>query len=159
MDESKPDSRPESLDDVLAHFGIPGMKWGHRTTTPSAVAVKETPGKKVKASGGKGQPASADAIATAISKQMAKKSTTDSLSNKELQAMITRMNLEQQYSRLRTDPGGIGKKFVGSLLSSVGKQQATKYVNDSASTKIASVATKKAAKAAQVATGLKLAMG
>lgn len=144
MDESKSDSGPESLDEVLAHFGIPGMKWGRHSTTPTAVSVKERPGKKVKASGGQRQPASADAIATAVSKQTAKKSTTDALSNKDLQAMVTRMNLEQQYSKLKYSNApvnalGVGAKFAGSILKDAGKQQATKIVANKMGEGIASM--------------------
>jgi hypothetical protein len=140
MDESESTARgTKSLDEVLAHFGVPGMHWGRVksdegvSSGPTAVATKLRPGKKVKTSGGKGQPASADAIATAISKQTAHKSSTDALSNKELQAMVTRMNLEQQYSKLKygnapTNAVGVGVKFAGSILKDAGKQQATKIV-------------------------------
>lgn len=137
MDESESNSavRSDSVDEILTHFGKMGMRWGVRSATPTAVSVQERPGKKVKTSGGKGQAASADAITTAVSKQIAKKSSLDSLSNKELQAMVTRMNLEQQYSKLKysnapTNALGVGMKFAGSILKEAGKQQVSKLVSN-----------------------------
>lgn len=107
-------------EDFLQHYGVKGMKWGVRRSTdsgPSAVEVRTRPGRRVKTSGGKRHPASEDAIRVAKTRQLAKKSTTDSLSNKELQELINRMNLEQQYKRLN---GGStlerGTKMVKTLI-------------------------------------------
>lgn len=49
---------------------------------------------------------------------MAKASTTDSLSNKELQALVNRMNLEQNYARLKKqeDRRTRGKRAVGNVI-------------------------------------------
>lgn len=90
--------------DVQQH-GILGMKWGRRKmrdTTPAGEtkAVQPAPGKKVVAKGGRKLPASEDAVKTAVFKQKAKNSTTDSLSTAELKALVTRMQLEKQYSDL-----------------------------------------------------------
>src|SRR6478609_8651527 len=106
----------------LAHFGVLGMKWG-RSKGAQAVAVKATPGRRVSAKGGKRQSASEDAIAAAIAKQKARKSTTDSLTTKELQNLVTRMNLEKQYSTLSGQSAKVaaGKQIV-SLLLNVGKE-------------------------------------
>jgi hypothetical protein len=106
----------------LEHFGVLGMKWGRRKG-PQAVAVKATPGRRVSAKGGKRQSASEDAISAAVAKQKARKSTTDSLSTKELQNLVTRMNLEQQYSKLSGQSAKVaaGKQIV-SLLLNVGKE-------------------------------------
>lgn len=113
------------VDEMLAHFGVKGMKWGRRMSEgTSSVEVSTTvkPGQKVVAKGGKGQPPHEDAIRVATAKQKAKSSTTDSLSNKELQDLVNRMNLEQQYSRLTKQDGFFeklnkDKKNVDNLLS------------------------------------------
>jgi phage gp16-like protein len=116
MDESKSGSGGSGgvTDVVLAHYGTKGMHWGVRTksqysetTSKSEVAMKERPGKKLRTKGGKELPASADAKKVAVSKQQARKSSTDSLSTKDLQELVNRMNLEQQYSRL--DPNALKK--------------------------------------------------
>ena len=124
----------ESLDDVLAHYGVPGMKWGVRKkraapSGPTPVVPKVVPGKKVKATGGKYHKPAKDAIDAAVARQKAQKSSVDALSNQELQALVKRMNLEQQYSKLRVNRMNPAKKFVVSLLSSVGQQQAQSAAN------------------------------
>ena len=107
MDRSESSLDIRGVDDVLSHYGKKGMHWGvHKTdrSVPTDVVLKTVPGKLVKTSGGKFIPASADAKAAAAGRQMIKKSSIDVLSNKELQAVVTRMNLEQQYSNLKKNP-------------------------------------------------------
>jgi hypothetical protein len=127
----------ETLDQVLAHYGVKGMRWGVRKAEterqqsfrdaanknrkgPQQVDVKASPGKRVKTSGGKGYSPSDDAVKTAVSRQKAKKSTVESLSNDELQAAVRRMQLEQQFVQLsgsrKTGPLSAGKSFVKELL-------------------------------------------
>lgn len=72
----------ETLDEVLAHHGIKGMKWGVRRKNPS------------------GEPPSEDAAKANASRAKAKTSSTDVLSDEELRKLVNRMNLEQQYADL-----------------------------------------------------------
>jgi hypothetical protein len=128
----------KGLDKILSHYGIKGMKWGVvRPIGPTGVVVTSTPGKKVKTSGGTGQPASDDAVKTAALRQRAKKSTTDSLSNKELQDLVTRMNLERQYSTLAPKtPKQQVAKFLTDTLLGIGKQEVSKLAASAASQQI-----------------------
>jgi hypothetical protein len=96
----------EEVEDFLAHFGVKGMRWGARKTSgsggeggPSEVHVVKR-GKVLKTTGGKKLEPADDAVRAAVSKQKAKKSGTQALSNKEFQDMVTRMNMEQQYTKL-----------------------------------------------------------
>lgn len=133
MDESKSGSGGSGgvTDVVLAHYGKKGMRWGVRqqskysdTTSKSDVAMKERPGKKLRTKGGKELPASADAKKIAVSKQQARKSSTDSLSTKDLQELVNRMNLEQQYSRLDPNMVKKGAEFA----KKASKDNATKSI-------------------------------
>lgn len=155
MDRSEPGSG-ETLDDMIMHYGVLGMHWGVRKSTESTPVTMKTrrPGKALKTTGGTGHPATADATRHAVAKRTARKSSTDSLSDKELKDLVNRMNMEQQYNRMRSDPGGIGKRFVGKLLGSVGPQQAQKFANSQVDSAFAASKAKKAARAAQVAAGL-----
>ena len=113
------------VENFLAHYGVKGMKWGvRRDKSPTAVEVNARPGRYVKAKGGKYQDVSEDAIKAAVARQKARKSTTDSLSNPELQALVQRMNLEQQYSNLsgNGNRASTGKKVARFLLGQVGDQ-------------------------------------
>lgn len=92
----------------LAHYGIAGMRWGKRK---SSVEVSSVPK----------PPASADAIKTGEFKQRAKAGGTAALNTKELQDLVNRQNLEQQYDRLNPAPVSMGRKLAGELLPSVGK--------------------------------------
>lgn len=110
-------------DNGLAHYGVKGMKWGVRKNRPSAadgpveVRTQTRPGRRVTAKGGEYHSPSEDAVKRAKLGQRAKKSTVDSLSNKELKELVERMNLEQQYSRLNEQNRSIGEKMVRKLLN------------------------------------------
>lgn len=112
MDGPRSGSRTRAnLDDAMAHFGVRGMRWGTRRGHTSS-------------------PASEDSQRATAAGKKAKKST-NSLSNKELQDLVTRMNLERQYSTLSTQGPNMnaGGKFVHEVINSIGKQQAISYGN------------------------------
>lgn len=141
------------------HYGVKGMKWGVRKDERRAArtakkeekahakAVKRNDGlepgtvgssqKKagaaVKAKGGSGVKATSEAFKVAESRQVAKRSGVQALSNKELQEAVTRMNLEMQYNKLTAAQKSPGQKFVEQLLLGAGKQQAQTFVNQQAS--------------------------
>lgn len=124
----------------LAHYGVKGMKWGVRRNRPverTKVRAQAVPGRRLKTTGGTGQKAHPDAVRAAVNKQKAKASTTDSLSDKELKALVNRMNMEQQYSNLA--PKSKKKKtamFVAGFMTGVGKQQATNAANSVAAAQV-----------------------
>lgn len=108
------------FDEVMEHFGVKGMHWGARR----ADRVNAT--------------ASDDARAAGNALAKVKKSGVHTLSNKELQSMVTRMNLEQQFDRLKSPPKGKqAAKFVADILLSVGKQEATKFIAGQAAKQVA----------------------
>jgi hypothetical protein len=90
------------MSNELEHFGTKGMRWGVRkksTGGSSEATVKES-GKKLKVSGGEGHGAHSDAVSAAKAVQKIKKSGIKSLSNQELQAVNSRLGLEQKYSQI-----------------------------------------------------------
>jgi hypothetical protein len=128
-----------TIDEVLVHFGVKGMRWGVRkdrpgTTGGEPVTIRVRAGKRVVTTGGHGHAPSEDALRVADSRQKARKSSTDALSTQELQALVTRMNLERQYSQLKPTPAGqkiakAGAKFAADTLLQAGKKQAAKLLS------------------------------
>jgi hypothetical protein len=119
-------SMSNKIDEFLEHFGIRGMRWGVRNKSKL------------------GSDGSTDFQTARTAAKKAKKGGAKSLSNAELQNLINRMNLEQQYARVVPPSTGAriaksGGKFVGDVLISVGKAQATKLANDQATKLIATI--------------------
>lgn len=104
----------------LLHYGVKGMKWGQhkKSSVPAGetLVTQRKPGQRVKAVGGKSVPAHEDAINKAKNRQIAKKSTTDALSTKELQALVNRLNLEKQYHSLNPGRAKQGQTFIKGLI-------------------------------------------
>jgi hypothetical protein len=99
------------VDDLLTHFGVKGMHWGVR--------------KDRTISGRSEDSARAHELRTRVKKSGG----IHVLTNDELKDLTTRLNLEQQYSKLTTDTVSAGKKFTNDILSNVAKQQAQNFAN------------------------------
>lgn len=117
----------------LAHYGVKGMKWGVRKSDRGAeitkisekqsrresdkqvVVSQRKPGTYVKTKGGNRNLASEDAIKAQASRQRAKRSTTDSLTNAELKQLNERMRLEQEFSKLDKKVKRQGEGFISRL--------------------------------------------
>lgn len=135
-----------NANDILMHYGKLGMKWGKRNSRVApgpTVRLSTQSGKKVKVLGGGHHHApSEDAIKAAIIRQKQKKSTIDSLSNKELQDVVQRMNLEKQYSSLK---GGrsVAGKFINDFINTAGKQSSQTVSNEIFSQRLGAALKKK----------------
>jgi hypothetical protein len=90
------------------------MKWGRRRGS------KPTYNKSVRVAGTPAPRASEDAKKTSGYQAKVKAGGTAALSTKELQELVTRQNLEAQYSRLNPAPVSAGQKIIGSLMPAVG---------------------------------------
>jgi len=112
----------------LWHYGVPGMKWGVRrrsSSSSSSTSTTNTSEDHKKATVALSKPAS-------------------SLSNQEMQELITRMNLEQQYVRLTSQapapvpPTRTAKaaKFVSNLMLEIGREQVTRVAKGQAALKV-----------------------
>lgn len=85
--------RPVGVDNTLSHHGIKGMRWGVRRKLDSG-GSSGSPG------GAPHLPTSEDAARAAEAQRKVKSGGTKVLNTKELQDMVTRMNLERQYSQI-----------------------------------------------------------
>lgn len=106
------------VDTVLKHYGVKGMKWGKHKN-----------------------PASADSARSTAVKTTAKKQGLHTVSNKELQDAIMRMNLEQQFKRLKVNEQSAATRWISSTLLEIGKRE----VQQQLAKKVAGAAIKKAA--------------
>lgn len=123
-------AEPVSYDNYLAHYGVKGMKWGvRRDRDGSKTSVNSSSKGKIKnvdLSDQKRTNAatpSSNATGAAIARQKAKEFSIDSLSNKELQSVVTRMNLETQYKSLTEKAES--QTFKGQV-----KKAGRDYIND-----------------------------
>lgn len=110
------------VEEFLEHHGIKGMRWGVRRSNPSG-----------KSSGSSTGGHSSDAArAVELHSRVKTSGGTHTLSNQELQHLVTRLNLEQQFSRLTTQAkkSNPAAKFIKETLAAVGKQQAAKLAAD-----------------------------
>lgn len=140
----------ELVEDILAHHGVLGMRWGIRRDRSSRVTVgKKRIGKGIKTTGGYGHPAHPDAIRPAKIGQVGKKSGIKALSDEELKTYTSRLNLEQNAKRLTYETANPGRKFVLGLLRQTGKKT-TEDVSGSGALAIKK-GLRRAAKAAAVA--------
>lgn len=106
----------DNTHDFLKHYGIKGMRWGRRRASSddaasSTSSVKATPIEQPKAS--------ADASAVNTYKSRVAAGGIDALSTKELQQLVNRQNLEQQYERLNPAPISKGEKFMSETLPTI----------------------------------------
>lgn len=107
------------LDNILAHYGVKGMKWGQNRRS------KQT------------EPTHSDAAKVdSIKVRVKTQKTTKVLGNQELRDALDRMRLEQEFSKLS---GGLdktrsqkAKTFVAKLLIDTGKQSADQAVKTKA---------------------------
>lgn len=99
-----------ALDDILAHYGVKGMKWGVRRSRQQLESSREA--------------------ATAKStKKKIKSQGLDSLTNDELKTYLERMDLEKRYKKANPDFKDEAGKFIKDTLVQVGKQETAKFLS------------------------------
>lgn len=91
-------------DEFLEHYGVPGMKWGRRKSSGNSAVPR---------------PVSEDYATAKAAKDKKAATGLNSLSNKEIQAVITRTNLERQYKSLNPNVVKRGETYVKTGLGAV----------------------------------------
>jgi hypothetical protein len=120
----RPGPRPHrgaSLDEVLAHFGVRGMRWG------------------VKRKSSTRGPSSPESKQLTVTKTVVRKSGVKAVSNKDLQDAITRMSLEKQFKSLSPTAKQQVGQFIAKTLLGIGKQEASKLASDVAAKQVANL--------------------
>lgn len=98
----------------LEQFGIKGMKWGVRRDNPSAAPS--------------GDAAKSEAAVSKLRKDGIK-----ALTNDELQSVVTRLNLEQNFNKVRPRTATEKTaKFMRDLLLQIGREEFNKAIRDAA---------------------------
>lgn len=91
----------ETVDEFLAHYGVPGMKWGKRKSSSSSSEEKTSSSDHEK-----------------VAQLRAKRPS--EMSNEELRVLTNRMNLEQNYARLNPGKVSQGKAYVAAAIGTAG---------------------------------------
>lgn len=108
----------ETLDEVLEHYGILGMRWGVRRSDEEIARDNQRRMKK-----GKKVTVSTDAAKVSKARSKEKEKGISSLTNQELEMVNRRLNLETQYDRLTADRPkelSTGQKVVRAILPELG---------------------------------------
>ena len=119
----------DAVENVLAHYGKKGMRWGVRNSESSSSAQKSAVARRK----GSTEPIlSTDAKKAANAKAKAKAKGTKALTNNELKILNERIRLEKQLKDLDPNTTAKGKKFVGKhanqIISMTVGAAASKYV-------------------------------
>lgn len=152
------------VEGYLSHFGVKGMTWGVRKDRSSGsekvtVRPSKFPGsKRLVTKGGKGHPATPEAVSSRKVSQVARASGVKALSNKDLEEYNKRLNLEQNFHRLSYEDKNAGQKFIATIMGQ-GRKTLSTASNDVAAHQVRKrlekrglvAVSKKAAKAAAVA--------
>lgn len=90
--------------DILAHYGIKGMKWGIRRTEAQLARAR-------------GSSLSATKKASSKSSSKPKTKSISEMSDEELRARVNRIRLENDYKSLTPKQVSKGKKFVDDFIT------------------------------------------
>lgn len=114
----------EKYNHELYHYGVLGMKWGVRRNRKAASLSTSNTKPKTK------RIPSEDHLQA----QQLKKKKLYEMSNKELETLTRRMQLEQNYKNLNRQQISKGQKFVTDILTEVGKETAKNIVKNGVKT-------------------------
>lgn len=116
----------ETIDDVLAHYGVKGMKWGIRRN------------RSRQAGGASEKERSPEAQKAYETLQLISKKGIGAASNDDLKNLQKRIDLEKKYNeafpKKKSPALEFGEQFVKRVLIPVGEKNLTAYLNKQADT-------------------------
>lgn len=134
------------VDEFLAHYGVMGMKWGKRrgaskiNSSSSDSRIHFSNSETGETSKGK-YPKNSSSQHVLVRELKNKKM--HEMSNQELQAVISRMNLEQQYAKINPSTRSRGVKTTNKILGKVGDTVLNRIVKTTVDTAFERVGFKK----------------
>lgn len=120
------------LEEVLSHYGVPGMKWGVRRSNKQLARAAKNREESSDSSGGKGgssKPGGSDTMNTK-GETTRYKTKGKKLTNDELSERIKRIETEKRYNDLNKRTVGKGEQIVTEVLTNAGKAVATDLVKN-----------------------------
>jgi hypothetical protein len=94
--------------EYLEHHGVKGMKWGVIRETADAASNMTNHAKNINQSVGN------------LRRSKSKKEDISSMSDEDLKKRVSRMNMEQQYSKLTSEKTAKGQTYVKDILDLAG---------------------------------------
>jgi len=116
--------------DILAHYGVPGMKWGIRRSSGQLAVAKVE--RKAAKKAAKEEKKAEKSRSSDIRKDPTKtrySSPAKKLTDAELTERIKRMETEKKYAELNSRTVGKGEQMAVQVMTSVGTATATKVGN------------------------------
>lgn len=102
----------------LMHYGVPGMKWGVRRT-PAQLGRKKTSSSKSLFEKKKPKPKPKAKSESSKKETAPKKKSVKEMSDEELNAAISRLQLEQRYKELSPQKVSTGKAVAKRILNNI----------------------------------------
>ena len=114
----------------LEHYGRKGMKWGQHIFGEFQSQAKYAKGKSTNGTLQKNKKETTAKPETKVDKPKApQQKRLQDLTNEELDALLKRARMEDEYRRLQPQKIDIGKRLVKNVLLPVLEQQAKNYLN------------------------------
>lgn len=126
MTETHFSSSDTLFEDFLAHHGVKGQKWGVRRVLDKVASSLGYERKKTSTDGSKSE----DAPRKLSSNNANRRASTRNLTDAQLQKLINRIRLENDYANLTKRQKSKGAQFIEDIMMDSGKRALNTYSHD-----------------------------